>query len=194
MKRTPSIRGPRRTIEEVASSTQHKSWTPLGQLGVVKYHPPGAAFPLRFFFLVLSSLLLSSSTREKFYPQRPCGQAVVTGVCPSPRYMPSFLSRILRVQRSRFFVFFVLADFRRILLTLALSRARFSPVNVYASMTSARFEPTTLSTDELHLICISVRLPEHLTALRAIVASSNNVLLSTNATVGFHLFPRLFYI
>ena len=28
-----------------------------------------------------------------FYPQRSSGQAVVTGVVPSPRYVPSFLSR-----------------------------------------------------------------------------------------------------
>ena len=42
-----------------------------------------------------SSLLLSSSTRRRFYPQRSSGQAVVTGVVPSsPRYVPSFLSRI----------------------------------------------------------------------------------------------------
>ena len=46
----------------------------------------------KHFFL--SSLLLSSSTRRRFYPQRSCGQAVVTGVVPSPRYMPSFLWRI----------------------------------------------------------------------------------------------------
>ena len=31
-----------------------------------------------------SSLLLSSSTRRRFYPQRSSGQAVVTGVVPSP--------------------------------------------------------------------------------------------------------------
>ena len=32
----------------------------------------------------LSSLLLSSSTRRRFDPQRSSGQAVVTGVVPSP--------------------------------------------------------------------------------------------------------------
>ena len=44
----------------------------------------------------LSSLLLSSSTRRKFYPQRSSGQVVVTtGLVPSPpRYVPSSLSRI----------------------------------------------------------------------------------------------------
>ena len=42
-----------------------------------------------------SSLLLSSSTRRRFYPQRSSGQAVVTGIVPSPpRYVPSSLSRI----------------------------------------------------------------------------------------------------
>ena len=34
-------------------------------------------------------------TRRRFYPQRSSGQAVVTGVVPSPpRYVPSCLSRI----------------------------------------------------------------------------------------------------
>ena len=42
---------------------------------------------------VLSSLLLSSSTRT-IYPQRLSGQAVVTGAFPSPsRRIPLFLSR-----------------------------------------------------------------------------------------------------
>ena len=50
-----------------------------------------------FFFV---SLLLSSSTRRRFYPQRSCGQAVVTGVVPSPpRYVPSFL-----FERSEFLI------------------------------------------------------------------------------------------
>ena len=50
-------------------------------------------FPFPFPFL--PSLLLFSSTLRRFYPQRPSGQAVVTGVVPSsPRYVPSFLSRI----------------------------------------------------------------------------------------------------
>ena len=47
-------------------------------------------FSFSFFFFFLSSLLLSSSTRRRFYPQRSSGQAVVTGVVPSPpRYVPS---------------------------------------------------------------------------------------------------------
>ena len=47
-----------------------------------------------FQLFIKSSLLLSSSTRRRFYPQRSPGQAVVTGVVPSPpRYVPSFLSR-----------------------------------------------------------------------------------------------------
>ena len=48
-----------------------------------------------FLFIFFPSLLHSSSTRRRFYPQRPSGQAVVTGVVPSPpRYAPSILSRI----------------------------------------------------------------------------------------------------
>ena len=49
-------------------------------------------FPITFTF--------SSSTRKRFYPQRSSGQAVVTGVVPSPpRYVPSiFIAH--RVQHS----------------------------------------------------------------------------------------------
>ena len=36
-----------------------------------------------FLFYFFPSLLLSSSTRRRFYPQRPSGQAVVTDVVPS---------------------------------------------------------------------------------------------------------------
>ena len=43
--------------------------------------------------------LFSSSTRKRFYPQRSSGQAVVTGVVASPRYVPSiFIAH--RVQHS----------------------------------------------------------------------------------------------
>ena len=59
------------------------------------FHVPGPAVFRNFFFFFKSSLLTSSSTRRRFYPQRSSGQAVVTGVVPSPpRYMPPFLSRI----------------------------------------------------------------------------------------------------
>ena len=52
-----------------------------------------------FLFFVLSSLLLSISTRRRFYPQRSSGQAVVTGVVSSPpRYVPSIFAH--RVQHS----------------------------------------------------------------------------------------------
>ena len=44
-----------------------------------------------YYFL---NLFLSSSTRGRFYALRSSGQAVVTGVVPSPRYVPLFLSRI----------------------------------------------------------------------------------------------------
>ena len=54
----------------------------------------------RFSFSFLTSLLLSSSTCTISYPQRSSGQAVVTGVFPSPpRYVPSiFIAH--RVQHS----------------------------------------------------------------------------------------------
>ena len=48
----------------------------------------------------IMSLLRSSSTRRRFYPLRSSGQAVVTGVVPSPpRYVPSFL-----FERSEFLI------------------------------------------------------------------------------------------
>ena len=88
---------------------------------------PGSAFVFVFFS---SSLLFSSSTRRRFYPQRSSGQAVVTGVVPSPpRYVPSFLSRIGSSIP-------LLVDFHRKLLThvLALSAnqclcKKKSPIN-----------------------------------------------------------------
>ena len=51
---------------------------------------------LVFIFVVIClPLLRFSSTRRRFYPQRSSGQAVVTGVAPSPpQYVPWFLSRI----------------------------------------------------------------------------------------------------
>ena len=54
---------------------------------------------LFFVFCFLIITLLSSSTRRRFHPQRSSGQAVVTGVVPSPRYVPSiFIAH--RVQHS----------------------------------------------------------------------------------------------
>ena len=52
--------------------------------------------PSIFVLFYSSSLLLSSVTRRRIYPQLSSGQAVVPGVIPSsPRYVPSFfLSRI----------------------------------------------------------------------------------------------------
>ena len=46
------------------------------------------------FFFSWSSFLLSSSTRinRRFYPQRSSGQAVVTGVVPSPPPVRAFIS------------------------------------------------------------------------------------------------------
>ena len=77
---------------------------------------PPATTSLFFLFPFLpSSLLPSSSTRRRFYPQRSSGQAVVTGVVPSPPWcVPSFLSRIR-------FRFPLLVDFHRMLLTHALA-------------------------------------------------------------------------
>ena len=55
-----------------------------------------------FFFF--ASLLLSSSIRRRFSPPRSSGQAVVTGVVPSPpRYVPSFLSLIGGILTARRF-------------------------------------------------------------------------------------------
>ena len=49
----------------------------------------------RIFIFIFPLLLLSSSTRRRFYSQRSSGQAVVTGVVHSTRgYVPSFLSHI----------------------------------------------------------------------------------------------------
>ena len=79
------------------------------------------------YFLCWSSLLLSSSTRKRFHPQRPSGQAVVTGVFPSsPRCLPSLRSRIVGLS-STTFQLFVLVDLRRFSPTraLALSACRF---------------------------------------------------------------------
>ena len=51
--------------------------------------------PFYFIFFILLSRLLSSPTRRRLYPQLSSGQAVVTGVVPSPRrYVPSLFSRI----------------------------------------------------------------------------------------------------
>ena len=59
-----------------------------------------AVYLVPFSFFFLTSLLLSSSTRWRFYPQRSSGQAVVAGVVPSPpRYVPSIYVAY-RVQHS----------------------------------------------------------------------------------------------
>ena len=88
------------------------------------------------------SILCSSSTHRRFYPQRFSGQAVVTGVVPShPRYVPSFLSRIG----------FSIPTARRFSSNIANSRSRaFRYINFYARKSpyeyvhSARIEPTKL--------------------------------------------------
>ena len=96
------------------------------------------------FFLFLfrkSSLLLSSSTRihRRFYPQRSSGQAVVTGVVPSPpRYVPSFFI-LHRVQHSHCSSIFIEC--------CQLTLSRFPLVNLYARKSpyeyvhSVRIEP-----------------------------------------------------
>ena len=51
----------------------------------------GIGLSRQYGFFLSSSLLLSSLTITRFYPQRGSGQAVVTGLYPSPpRYAPSF--------------------------------------------------------------------------------------------------------
>ena len=65
-----------------------------------------------FSIFFSTSLLLSSSTPGRFYPQRSSGHAVVTGFVPSPpRYMPSILSRI-GVQHSHCSSIFIVASLR----------------------------------------------------------------------------------
>ena len=58
-----------------------------------------------FCDIAFFTLQLSSSTRKRFYPQQPSGLAVVTGVSPSPRYLPSFLSHVHRLRHSHFSAF-----------------------------------------------------------------------------------------
>ena len=104
-----------------------------------EYQVPGTVVLLFVFFL--SSRLLSSSTRRRFYPQRSSGEAVVTGVVPSPRYVPSiFVAH--RVQHSHCSSIFIECCY------LTLSRfplinfnARKSP---YEYVLSVRIEPTKL--------------------------------------------------
>ena len=76
---------------------------------------------LVLFGLGLALGLLLVSIRSNFYPQRPPGQAVITGALSSPPVL-AFIFIVHRVQHSRFFPF-MLVDFHRILLThpLALS-------------------------------------------------------------------------
>ena len=57
---------------------------------------PSHSPPLPF----LSSLLLSSLTRRRVYPQRSFGQAVVTGVVQSPPWYVALFFVVHRVQRS----------------------------------------------------------------------------------------------
>ena len=72
--------------------------TPDFALPVTSEISSPCVYDTSFFFS--PSLLLSSSTRRRFYPQRPSGQAVDTGVVPfPPRYVPSiFIAH--RVQHS----------------------------------------------------------------------------------------------
>ena len=46
-----------------------------------------------FYPFVLITFTFQLNSYEVLPSAIPCGQAVVTGVFPSPRYMPSFLSR-----------------------------------------------------------------------------------------------------
>ena len=70
-----------------------------------------------FFWVITFSLQLNPS---EVYPQRPSGQVVVTDVFPSPRYMPSLLSRIeFSIPTSQLCM---LVELRRCFQTLTLSR------------------------------------------------------------------------
>ena len=83
-------------------------WPPTTAKFSYPYVSPNQTFSL-------SSFLLSSSTRTRFYPQRSSGQAVVTGVVPSP---PRYVPLIFIAHRS---AFPLLVDFHRMLLTHALA-------------------------------------------------------------------------
>ena len=49
-----------------------------------------------FWFIITFTVQLNSLCSRRFYPQRSCEQAVVTGEVPSsPRYVPSFVSLVL---------------------------------------------------------------------------------------------------
>ena len=68
------------------SSTKHKPKH--------KYERTRASF---FFSLLNHHFHFPAQLVRRFYPQRPSGQAVVTGVVPSPRYVPSIFIRAKRV-------------------------------------------------------------------------------------------------
>ena len=88
-----------------------------------------------------ASLQLSSSTRNKrFYPQRPYSQAGLTGVLPSsPRYVPSFLSRI-----GFSVITFQLFMLDEICIEFRQSRSHgFDPSSCHEEKSLAGFEPTT---------------------------------------------------
>ena len=76
-----------------------------------------AVVGLGWFMGWLSSLLLSSSTRTRFYRQLSSGQADVTGVVLSPRYL-QFVSRIGSA-------FSLLVDVHRMWLTHALALSAY---------------------------------------------------------------------
>ena len=77
--------------------------------------PHGDGFSCFFLFL-LASLLLSSSTYGRVYPQRLSRQVAVTGVAlPPPEYVPSF-------DRASGPVFLLLVDVHRIPATRAIAR------------------------------------------------------------------------
>ena len=79
---------------------------------------PDTAVHFSFF---LSSLLLPSLTRRRFYPQQPSGQAVVTGVSPPVR---AFIFIAHRVQHSHSSSIFIECCQHTL--------SRFPPVSLYA--------------------------------------------------------------
>ena len=123
----------------------------------------GESAPFFLLFLKPSPLLLSSSTRERFYPQRPSGQTMVTGAFPSPppEKMPSFIPH--RVLHPYCSAFFMLVDFHRISLTdaLALSARHCSRkkkswrARVSMDSVSSWTHDLDIRGDEIHLLLLS---------------------------------------
>ena len=116
-----------------------------------------------FTYFFLSSLLLSSSTRRRFYPQRSSGQAVVTGVVPSPRYVPSnFIAH--RVQHSHCSSIFIECCY--------LTLSRFPPINFYARKSPYEYVHS-VRIELAKLIVVGTRISYQATGTRNVTSNTN---------------------